>query len=346
LIERPSGGNGSAFKNVTLEMSLKPFKKNDPDYIRGICREVFTQWAALIRHADQVSVMMWTADGSEILDYRGDPNQRLEWAMYLGNPNTAPVGSQPDAPRSIHQRAFLYMENPPEFTYGDLRFIVQCLKEEGRRVTGKPVRVGATFDPGPGVCQVGFQVQRHPEICMGATMGHKSFVCCYAVLHADDVRYAGFPDGIPEGTPFGTFFGRQAQHFLTDLGYDYIWFSNGLGFGLETWSSTGAIFTGKGFNHERLSRDAREDHRLLGTVPRRMPRVPHRDAGHQSGDRDRLGQRRRGPARDLPRRFQSAASAQFALGRVGRRFRTRTDRLLVAHGRTAGRGLPLPLLHP
>ena len=245
---------GRKFKNVTLEMSLKPFKKNDPDYIRGICREVFTQWAALIRHADQVSVMMWTADGSEILDYRGDPNQRLEWAMYLGNPNTGrAVGSEPDAPRSIHERAFLYMENPPEFTLGDLRFIVQCLKEEGRRVTGKPVRVGATFDPGPEFAKSDFKYTRHPEICMGATMGHKSFVCCYAVLHADDVRYAGFPDGIPEGTPFGTFFGRQAQHFLTDLGYDYIWFSNGLGFGLETWSSTGAIFTGKDFNHERLA---------------------------------------------------------------------------------------------
>lgn len=244
---------GQRFKNVTLEMSLKPFKRNDPDYIRGICREVFTQWAALIRHADQVSVMLWTADGSEILDYRGDPNQRLEWAMYLGNPNTEhPVGSQPEADLSIHQRAFLYMENPPEFTFGDLRFIVQCLKEEGRRMTGKPVRVGATFDPGPEFAKSPFKYERHPEICMGATMGHKSFVCCYAVLRGDDESYAGFPDGIPDGTPLGTFFGRQTQHFLTDLGYDYIWFSNGFGFGLETWSSTGAIFTGKGFDHDKL----------------------------------------------------------------------------------------------
>lgn len=244
---------GKKFKNVTLEVSLKPFKKNEPDYIRGICREIFTQWAPLIRHADQVSVMMWTADGSEILDYSGDLNQRLEWAMYLGNPNTEhPVDSQPDAELSIHQRAFLYMDNPPEYTLSDLRFIVQCLKEEGRRVTGKPVRVGATFDPGPEFAKSAFKYTKHPEICMGATMGHKSFVCCYAVLNQDDEEYAGFPDGIPDGTPFGTFFGRQAQHFLSDLGYDYIWFSNGLGFGLETWSSTGAIFTGKDFDREKL----------------------------------------------------------------------------------------------
>ena len=249
---------GEPFKNVTLEVSLKPFKKNDPEYIRGICREIFTQWAALIRHAERVSVMMWTADGSEILDYRGDPAQRLEWAMYLGNPNTGrAVGSEPDAPLSIHERAFLYMEDPPEYTLGDLGFIVQCLKEEGRRVTGKPVRVGATFDPGPEFAKSDFKYTRHPEILMGATMGEKTFVCCYAVLHGDDEPYAGFPEGIPEGTPFGTFFGRQVQHFLTDLGYDYIWLSNGFGFGLEPWSSTGAIFTGKSFDGEKL-RQTRE----------------------------------------------------------------------------------------
>lgn len=244
---------GRNFKNITLEMSLKPFKKNEPAYIRGVCREVFTQWAALLRHADQVSIMMWTADGSEILDYNGDPKQRLEWSMYLGNPNSGrPVGSDPDAQLSIHDRAFLYMEKPPDYTMGDLKFIVQCLKEEGHKITGKPIRVGATFDPGPEFAKSDFKYKKHPEICMAATMGHKSFVCCYAVLNKDDTKYAGFPEGIPEGTPFGTFFGRQSQHFLTDIGFDYIWLSNGLGFGLETWSSTGAIFTGKDFNREKL----------------------------------------------------------------------------------------------
>jgi hypothetical protein len=244
---------GRPFRTITLEMSLKPFKMNDEQYIRGICRELFTQWAPLIRHAEQVSVMMWTADGSEILSYTGDLSQHLEWGRYLGNPNTGrAVGSDPLAPLSIHERAFLYMEKPPVYTLGDLRFIVQCLKEEGRRMTGKPVRVGATFDPGPEFAKSDFKYGKHPEICMAATMGHKSFVCCYALLHQDDTRYAGFPQGIPEGTPFGTFFGRQAQHFLTDLGYDYLWFSNGFGFGLETWSSTGAVFTGEAFDSGQL----------------------------------------------------------------------------------------------
>src|SRR5690606_10902144 len=69
--------------------------------------------------------------------------------------------------------------------------------------------------------------------------------------------YAGFPEGIPQDTPFGTFFGRQTQHFLTDLGFDYIWLSNGFGFGMETWAATGAIFDGKQFDREKIF-DTRE----------------------------------------------------------------------------------------
>ena len=83
-------------------------------------------------------------------------------------------------------------------------------------------------------------------------MGKNTMVTCYTVLHGDKEKYAGFPDGIPEGTPFGTFFGRQSQHFLTDIGFDFLWFSNGLGFGLETWAATGAVFDGKEFHRDKI----------------------------------------------------------------------------------------------
>ena len=243
----------SRFNNITLEMSLKPFKKNDKEYISEVCREVFTQWSSLLRHTDTVSVMLWTSDGSEILDYSGNLGQRLEWAMYMGNPNTEhEVNSSPDKPLSLHERAFTYMKNPPEFTYSDLKFIVRELKKAGREVTGKPIRVGATFDPGPEFAKSEFKYSKHPEICMAATMGAKTFVVCYATLNADTSSYAGYPHGIEQDTPFGTFFGRQSQHFLTDLGFDYLWLSNGFGFGMETWSSVGAIFDGKNFHPEKF----------------------------------------------------------------------------------------------
>lgn len=243
---------GNPFRNITLEMSLKPFRQNDPEAIRIVCREAFTQWHSLLRHADSVSILLWTSDGSEILDYRGDPAQPLEWGKYIGNPNSGlPVNSGPKT-LTLHERAIDYMETPPEFSYGDLRFIVRALKEEGQKITGKPVRVGATFDPGPEFAKSDFKYRRHPEICLGGSMGKKSMVTCYATLNGDTEKYAGFPNGIPDGTPFGTFFGRQSQHFLSDLGFDFIWFSNGLGFGMETWAATGAVFDGKNFHRENI----------------------------------------------------------------------------------------------
>src|SRR6187401_2576266 len=120
---------GKQFNNITLETSLKPFKKNDKDYIRQVAREMFIQWYSLLRHTDTVSIMLWTGDGSEILDYRGALTQPLEWAKYMGNPNTEhEVGSGPKE-LSLHERAYLYNENPPAFSYGDLKFIIQTLKE-------------------------------------------------------------------------------------------------------------------------------------------------------------------------------------------------------------------------
>jgi len=243
---------GKNFNNITLEASLKPFKKNDKTYIREVAKEMFTQWHSLLRHADTVSVMLWTGDGSEILDYKGFPTQPIEWAKYMGNPNTEhPINSGPKE-LSIHERAYLYLENPPNFTYGDLKFIIRTLKEEGKKVTGKPIRVGETFDPGPEFAKSDFKYKNHREILGGSAMGHNTMVSCYSVLKADQTPYAGFPKGIPENTPFGTFLGRQSKLFLQDMGFDFLWFSNGFGYGVEGWSSTGAIFDGKDFDQAKL----------------------------------------------------------------------------------------------
>ena len=87
---------------------------------------------------------------------------------------------------------------------------------------------------------------------MANTMGAKSFVCCYATLNEDKEKYAGFRNGILQGTPLGTFLGKQSQAFLTDMGFDYLWLSNGFGFGMETWNTTGAIFDDKNFNPEKM----------------------------------------------------------------------------------------------
>lgn len=240
------------FENITLEVSLKPFKQNDKDYIKSVCETIFRQWKPLLQYADTISVLLWTSDGSEILDYSGDMAQPLEWAKYIGNPNAPHEVNSGPRELTLHDRAYLYMENPPSFTYGDLKYIVQTLKKTGHDMTGKVIRVGETFDPGPEFAKSSFKYERHTEICMANTMGTKSFVCCYATLDADTHEYAAYPHGIPQDTPLGLFLGKQSRELMRDIGFDYLWLSNGFGFGMETWNTIGAIFDGENFHGEKM----------------------------------------------------------------------------------------------
>ena len=244
-------------KNITFECSLKPFKQLDDAYVRSVCETIFSHWKPLCANAEMVSILFWAGDGSEILDYQGKPESEFDWGKYAGSANTQVMTWYParDPNREgLHARSYLYTDNPPVFTYAKLRDIIATLKAVGKEMLGEGVRirVGATFDPGPEFANSSFKYDRHREICTSSVMSVCNFVCAYATLHADDYHYVGFPDGIPEGLPFGTFLGRQSQHFLTDMGYDYIWFSNGLGFGRDTWAATGAIFDGKTFNFDQI----------------------------------------------------------------------------------------------
>ncbi len=238
-------------ERVVLEMSPKPFTDMSAATIRRVCGEAFRQWAPLARHADSVAVLLWTADGSEILEYRGRMDDPIEWARYIGHPNPRQVVPRDREKKALHSGGYLYRENPPAMSYRDLAAIVATLKRLGPEILGKPVEVGATFDPGGEFARSEFKYEKHNEICLANTMGKGSFVCCYATLNADRQPYAGFPDGIPQGTPLGTFLGRQSRHFLKDLGFDYLWLSNGFGFGMETWKTTGPLFDGQTFDARR-----------------------------------------------------------------------------------------------
>ena len=246
-----------SIRDLSLEMSLKPFKAHDGSDIDPVLEMLFAQWEPLIRQAgiEAVTVMLWVGDGSEILDYRGDPDGEIEWGRYIGNAN--PHGKIPNDPEGIdpHSRTYLYRDDPLRLTYRRLGQLISRIKAIGaRHCAGKPIRVCATFDPGPEFAKSTFKYQRHPEICAGNLMGRASFVGCYATLHADPEAYAGYPAGIPDGLALGTFLGRQASRFLDDLGYDALWFSNGFGFGIETWSTIGPVFDGKIFHADKRFR--------------------------------------------------------------------------------------------
>jgi len=239
-------------KNITLEMSLKPFKKTDGEYVEKVCRMVFDDWKRLIDKSEGVSIMLWTADGSELLDYKGELDEEFEWGKWGGDANrhTTP---HPDA-RGLYRGRRLYMDNPPVMTYRILKTIVSELKRIGKEILPeKTIRVGTTFDPGPEFAISGFKYKRHNEICRGnGDFFH--MICAHDVLNGDDYKYAAYPNGIPDKTPFGTFFGKQAEIFMTDIGFDYIWLSNGIGFGSDTWSPIGEIFDGKDFHIENFEK--------------------------------------------------------------------------------------------
>lgn len=241
-------------KSMTLEISLKPFYSTEPAQIEAVCRQFFQQWASLLEKADELAVLFFAADGSEILEYQGVLDAPFEWASFIGGANERRGWDKTADPQGLglHTTCYWYRQDAPRMTYRNMKDIVAITRHVGQTLTGKTVRIGAMFDPGPEFARSDFKYRRHPEILLGNTMGKASFVCCYSTLNKDDRPYAGFPQGIPDNTPFGHFFGRQCHCFLSDLGFDYLWLGNGFGFGSESWGTTGALFDGQRFYPEKM----------------------------------------------------------------------------------------------
>lgn len=246
------------FKNVTLEISLKPFKKTTDEYIKAVCEKAFEQWRSLINGRETISIMMWSSDGSELLDYSGDDSKTFEWCKYVGTANKPDLENLPKE-TSPHLRRQLYMNDPPEMSYAILKKIVKTFKLSGKKLFPESnIRVGTTFDIGPEFAVSDFKYSRHPEICKGSGCDRLGFVDATALLNGDNYHYAAYPNGIPDKTPMGTFLGAQADIFMKDMGFDYIWLSNGMGFCYEPWSDKGKIYDGEHFHVENLDETQRK----------------------------------------------------------------------------------------
>ena len=245
------------FRRVTLEMSFKPFKQTYEQYIRKVCNQVFAQWRPVIKDRECISILLWIGDGSEILDYNRDFDQEFEWGYFVGTANLPLANKDDDPALSLHTKKRLYIENPPKMSYGVIKRIVRILKEEGKILyPNSTIKVGCTFDIGPEFALSEFKYNRHPEICSGTSLDQKRFVDCTALLNSDNRAYAAFPSGITNGLPFATFLGKQTNIYCSDMDFDYIWFSNGLGFSADPWKMTGKIYDGETFHADRLRNTA------------------------------------------------------------------------------------------
>lgn len=243
-------------KELVLEVSLKPFLRRGAPSIREVCEDLYRPWLSAVRNAKQLSVLLWSSDGSEILEYSGDRKKSFDWSRYIGIMNR-PLPGDIERHDPLRRNAMLdhpFEENTKETDYAFLVSLVRELKQTGKQMTGGKILVGTAFDPGPEFAVSEFKYRKHPELCRGAYAGErKEVVSCYARLHADSTSYAGFPDGIPEGTPFGSFLGRQCACFLRDMEMDFFWLSNGFGFGNFPWNYNGAVFDGRRFHPDRLN---------------------------------------------------------------------------------------------
>ena len=121
------------FKNITLEISLKPFKRTDHEYIKEVCEKIFSQWRPLIKNRETVSVMLWVGDGSELLDYAGELSDEFEWCRFVGTANLPYLKDGEPRETSLHERKRDYMPNAPKMTYAVLKDIVTTIKEEGKK---------------------------------------------------------------------------------------------------------------------------------------------------------------------------------------------------------------------
>jgi hypothetical protein len=198
--------------------------------------------------------MLWAGDGSELLDYAGSLDDAFEWAYYIGTANLGDWEKDDDPARSLHEKRRKYRKDPPVMTYRILKTIIEQLKLEGKKAfPSATVRVGETFDIGPEFARSDFKYNRHKEISCGSTLDTCGFVDSTALLNGDDRVYAAYPNGIPDQTPLGLFLGKQANCFLKDMGFDYLWLSNGLGFSADPWKKTGKIFDGEKYYPEKLA---------------------------------------------------------------------------------------------
>ena len=250
------------YQRVALETSLKPFANDfTPEGIRNTCLHLWANWERLVERCQEICVLLWVGEGSDIYEWHGDMDEPITWAQSIGFCNYDRPGAFPQDVRHYRiNRSVPYRDALPVIRYRDLKGIIQQLRDTAREKLGREILIGATVDPGPEFAESTFRFEKHPEILTpggGVRMHMMHFITHHCSMNADPTRYAGFPDGIAAGTSFGTFLGRQFAAVRRDLGFDYIWLSNGLAYTHFPWGYRGELFEGERFASE-LAAEQRE----------------------------------------------------------------------------------------
>ncbi len=242
--------NGFTF---TISPTLKPWKSRDPAEIERVCRAMYQPWERVIARSAELKIGFTIGNGEHILKWSGNLSDTFEWDRYKGH-NNAQYAQFTFEPIQLE----LYMDNPPDFTYRDLKLIMDTLRRVAWEQYHIIARIGMNFEPGPEFCESSFRYVEHPEILNYQGGGHGVSIAFDGVLHADGYHYAAYPDGIPEGEPFGRFLGKQMRHFCETFGVEEVSLSNGLGFGTCPWTLNGRNFDGERFGLIDYAKESRQ----------------------------------------------------------------------------------------
>lgn len=268
----------SKLKRTVLEIGLRPFNNMSDNEIERVCRHALASWGKLIEQGDTISILFWTGNGDEIVQFDGNMNKEVNWAKYVGFCNFEDDGYPADVSHYRNNQAFLYRKNPPVIKYKDLKNIVSTFKRLAKEMFNKKLTAGLTYCAGPEFVFDPWRFKKHTEII---TNGPKSkykrtmaFVDFTRKLHADTQKYSGYKNGIPEGTPFGEFLGRQTKITAKALGFDYIWFSNGFGFTANSWYTVGKVFDGEKYFTGQVQQTAEEIREFWREFKKECPDLP------------------------------------------------------------------------
>ncbi|HBC89418.1 MAG TPA: hypothetical protein DCZ94_20965 [Lentisphaeria bacterium] len=264
-------------KKINFEVSLKPFTDLSHDGIMNTCARIYSNWEILMERFEEIGILLWVGDGNEILEWSGNLNDELSWGKTIGfcNYNLHEV-YDPEVTGYGMQKAVQYKDRIPTLHYRDLKNIIGCLRKTFSIRSGKRIYIGATIDPGPEFALANFKLVRHPECLVSKELRKRFpvpmlFMTHQAVLEGDDFRYAAFPKGLPQDTSMGKFLGMQLKEAFKDLGYDYVWFSNGFGFSHSPWCSRGEVFDGRSFDRSEADRQLKKHARFWADFRKAFP---------------------------------------------------------------------------
>ena len=165
-------------------------------------------YAPLTARAEETIVIMAVGNSDHILRYGGPSylDDEIEWARWIHKEHEwIPVSDQP-------------------LTYQHVAGIVQAF-HDAAATAGINLKVYDQFEKGREFAHVHWRFSRHPE-CMDFEWDAYDI---RGELTADEWVYASTPQGIAPGTLCGHFLVDQANHYLTDLGFDGILYGNQLG---------------------------------------------------------------------------------------------------------------------